>query len=120
VDVRHARELAASLRDTFPNAVDTGVREAVQVVGERMVGDARKFVPVRTGFLLSTIALDQPAGAKWAFSLLARAPYSAYVEWGTSRMQARLFMTRAVELHSVEMMEEVENAVVRAARESLG
>jgi hypothetical protein len=29
-------------------------------------------------------------------------------------------MTRAVELHSVEMMEEVENAVVRAARESLG
>ena len=120
VDVEYARELAASLRENFPEALSRGVQDAVMVVGERMANDARQFCPVRTGYLQSSIALDQPGAAKWVFSLLARAPYAVYVEYGTKRMAARLFITRAVKLHSAEMMEEVENAVVLATRENLG
>jgi HK97 gp10 family phage protein len=119
-DVEYARELAAALRQTFPNALDNRVTEAVRTVGERMADDARKFCPVRTGFLRSTIALDQPTGAKWVFYLLARAPYAIYVEYGTRRMHPRLFMTRAVELHKDEMTQEVKNAVFNAAVDSLG
>jgi hypothetical protein len=118
--VEYARELAAALRETFPNALDGKVAEAVQIVGERMADDARKFCPVRTGFLQSTIALDQPAAAKWVFYLLARAPYAIYVEFGTARMAPRLFMTRAVELHAAEMIQEVKDAVFNAAVDSLG
>jgi hypothetical protein len=119
-DVNFARGLAAALHETFPDALDARVTEAVRIVGERMADDARKFCPVRTGFLQSTIALEQPAGAKWVFYLLARAPYAVYVEFGTRRMAARLFMTRAVELHADEMIQEVKDAVFNAAVDSLG
>lgn len=118
--VDYARELAAALRETFPNALDGKVTEAIRTVGERMADDARKFCPVRTGFLQSTITVDQPAGAKWVFYFLARAPYAVYVEFGTRRMAARLFMTRAVELHTAEMIQEVKDAVFNAAVDSLG
>jgi HK97 gp10 family phage protein len=118
VDVEYARELAANLREYFPEALTQKIQDAVAVVGERMANDARQFCPVRTGYLQSTIALDQPGAAKWVFSLLARAPYAVYVEFGTRRMAARLFMTRAVELHTPEMREEVENAVASAIRDT--
>ena len=66
-------------------------------------------VPVRTGFLLSTIGAETLA--RWAFTLYARAPYAGYVEWGTVRMAARLYMTRAIEMHQGELTQEVANAV---------
>jgi HK97 gp10 family phage protein len=82
-----------------------------------MADDARRFVPVRTGFLLSTIGLGA-TGLKWGFWLYARAPYAAFVEFGTRRMSARLFMTRAVELHTAEMWQEIQSAVARAFTEA--
>lgn len=119
VTVEYARELAAALLEEFPNAIDQDVQDAVSMVGERMADDARRFCPVRTGFLQSTITLDQPTAAKWVFYLLARAPYAIYVEFGTRRMAARLFMTHAVQLHAQEMVDEVENAVIKAIADTL-
>jgi HK97 gp10 family phage protein len=119
IDVQYARELARALREHFPDALDTHVSQAVQTVGERMANTARQFCPVRTGFLRSSIELDQPTGAKWVFSLWARAPYAAFVEWGTTRTPPRLFMTHAVQLHQFEMLWEVNNAVTEAIREVL-
>ena len=116
VEVKYAAELVRNLRETFPDAVDTGVVEAVRTVSERMLQTANRLVPVRTGFLKSTIMLEKTSIAKWAFRLVARAPYASYVEWGTSRMAARLFMTQAVEFHKPEMWEQVENAVAEAVR----
>jgi len=114
VEVKYAAELVRNLRETFPDALDKGVVEAVQTVSERMLDTANRLVPVRTGFLKSSIVLEETG--KWTFRLIARAPYASYVEWGTSRMAARLFMTQAVELHKPEMWEQVENAVVAALR----
>jgi HK97 gp10 family phage protein len=114
VEVKYAEKLVDNLRETFPDAVDTGVVEAVQTVSERMLQTANRLVPVRTGFLKSSIVLEETG--RWMFRLVARAPYASYVEWGTSRMAARLFMTQAVEFHKPEMWEQVENAVAEAVR----
>ena len=114
VEVKYAEELVKNLHETFPDAVDKGVVEAISTVSQRMLDTANRLVPVRTGFLKSSIVLEETG--KWMFRLVARAPYASYVEWGTSRMAARLFMTQAVELHRVEMWEEIENAVAAALR----
>lgn len=112
VEVKYAKDLARNLRELWPDALDKGVQNAVHMVGERMLDTAERLVPVRTGYLRSTMALEQTG--KWTFRLVARAPYAAFVEWGTSRMQARLFMTSAVRMHTGEMWEEVENGAVAA------
>lgn len=112
VEVKYAKDLARNLRELWPDALDKGVHSAVHMVGERMLDTACRLVPVRTGYLRSTMALEQTG--KWTFKLVARAPYAAFVEWGTSRMHARLFMTQAVQMHTGEMWEEVENAAVTA------
>lgn len=119
VTVEYAATLTEALRATLPGLLASNVSNALQTVGERMADSARHFVPVRTGFLLSTIGLELGAD-RWIFSLFARAPYAGYVEWGTRRMAARLYMTRALELHRDEMVQEVQNAVSAAVAEGLG
>jgi hypothetical protein len=119
VDVTSAREIAKALREAIPNALDTRVREAIQTVTERIIDDARRFCPVRTGFLLSTIEINQTSGAKWVFNLVARASYAAYIEFGTHRIGPRLFMTRALEIHEWEFTCEIEAAAQQAIKEGL-
>jgi HK97 gp10 family phage protein len=110
VEVKYAKDLARNLRELWPDALDKGVQNAIHMIGERMLDTANRLVPVRTGYLRSTLALEQTG--KWTFRLVARAPYAAFVEWGTGRMHAHLFMTQAVQMHTAEMWEEVENAAV--------
>jgi HK97 gp10 family phage protein len=43
----------------------------------------------------------------------ANAPYAGFVEFGTKRMAARLFMTRALEQHKEEFPREVQSALVQ-------
>jgi hypothetical protein len=89
---------------------------AIEAVVNRILDTARILVPVRTGFLLSTIGAE--ALARWAFTIYARAPYAGYVEWGTFRMHARLYMTRAIGQHQGELPQELANAVIQSAQES--
>jgi len=119
VDVEYARELATRLRSEFPESLDNFVSGSVRDVAERTLDTARSLTPVRTGFLLSTEALEQRADAKWVFHIVARAYYAAYVEFGTRRMAPRLFMTRAFEMHQQEFITEAENAVARAIEDTL-
>ena len=112
VEVLYAEELVANLRREFPNAVTDGVQDAIKIVAQRIYDEVLRLVPVRTGYLRSTVGYDTEG--KWFFKIFAKAPYAAYVEWGTSRMVPRLFMTRALEMHRVELIEEVENAVAKA------
>lgn len=89
---------------------------AIQTVVDRVLDTARRLVPVRTGFLLSTIGAETLE--RWAFTIYARAPYAGYVEWGTFRMYARLYMTHAIEMHQGELTQELADAVVKSAQES--
>jgi HK97 gp10 family phage protein len=112
VEVKYAKDLARTMREVWPDALQQGIEDALQMVAERMLDTADRLVPVRTGYLRSTIALE--ANAKWIFRLVARTPYAGFVEWGTSRMEARLFMTNAVRMHTAEMLEEVQKAAMAA------
>jgi len=117
VKAEYAKELARALKEYFPEAMLEHVQKAIITVGERVADDARKFCPVRTGYLQSTIGL-QPDVNKWTFYVVATAPYAIYVEYGTRRMAPRLFVTRAVELHRQELLDEVVRAVGEAAEEA--
>lgn len=113
--VAYAEELSTALQTAFPGALDANIMTAIETVVNRILDTARQLVPVRTGFLLSTIGAE--IFARWAFTLYARAPYAGYVEWGTFRMYARLYMTQAIEQHQGELTQEVANAVRQSAQE---
>lgn len=115
-EVLYAEQLSSSLQNVFPGELDASISQAMQTVVDRILGEARALVPVRTGFLLSTIGTETLG--KWAFKLYARAPYAGYVELGTRRFVGRFYMLRAIEMHQGEFIEEVANAVMRAAEES--
>jgi HK97 gp10 family phage protein len=115
VEVLHAQELADDLQGFFVETITQKVSDAISTVGYRMRDTALQLVPVRTGYLQSTIGFEQIAS--WAFRLFARALYAPYVEWGTHRAAARLFMKHAVEQHRDEMAQEVDNAIASAIEE---
>jgi len=114
--VTYAEELSSALKAAFPGALDNNVLFAIETVVNRILDTARRLVPVRTGFLLSTIGAE--VFERWAFTIYARAPYAGFVEWGTFRMVARLFMTHAIEMHQAELTQELADAVVKSAQES--
>jgi HK97 gp10 family phage protein len=112
VHVAYADKLVNDLRINFPTATTDRVENAIKTVAQRIYDDALRLVPVRTGFLRSTIGWDEEGN--FSFKLFAKAIYAPYVEWGTSRMAPRLFMTRALEMHTIELLQEVQNAVAEA------
>jgi HK97 gp10 family phage protein len=118
IEIDYADQLAEALQEVMPDLLAKYVADAVKTVADRMLEDARRFVPVRTGYLLSTIALETDLG-QFAYALVAKAPYAGYVEWGTRRMAARHYMRRAVEAHESEMPQEIMNAVIQAAESGL-
>jgi HK97 gp10 family phage protein len=119
VEVDYAAQLARALQEQFPNALDTKIQEVVFEVGGEMKVMATLLAPVRTGYLRSTIGLEQESIAKWEFTLYARAPYAIFVEYGTRRMAPRYFMRHAVEAYRAAMQEAVQNAAIQAIQESL-
>lgn len=56
---------------------------------------ALRLVPVRTGYLRSSIRAEVDANEA---RLVAEAPYAGYVEYGTSKMAARPYMRPAAKL----------------------
>ena len=60
-----------------------------------MAAEAQRRAPVKTGRLRGSIVARQLGPAKWEVS--AEAPYSAFVEYGTSRTPARPFFRPAYE-----------------------
>jgi HK97 gp10 family phage protein len=93
------------LCEQFPEAVS----HAMMNVAQDILATANTLVPVRTGYLKSTIAIEQPN--KFQIKVKAMAPYAYYVEFGTKKMSARLFLTNAVNQHLNELAPEIEQQV---------
>jgi HK97 gp10 family phage protein len=108
------------IADQFRNlpGFDDGVQNALLNVGERMVETAMQLVRVRTGRLRASIRLEQRG--RWNVVLAARTTYAIYVEFGTRRMAAQLFLTRATQQHEPELAEEVAQAAFKAVMERVG
>ena len=89
----------------YPEAVGA----ALMRVAEQMLQLSNVLVPVRTGFLKSTIGVRQ--NSNFSITFYANAPYAAYVEFGTRHMSARLFMTRALQQYQNMFAPEVAGAL---------
>jgi HK97 gp10 family phage protein len=110
------QEIADQFRD-LPGFDDT-VQNALLSVGERMRETAMQIVPVRTGMLKASIRVEERG--HWDVLLAARTTYAIYVEFGTRRMAARLFLTRATQQHEPELKDEVCQAAFKVVMERLG
>lgn len=96
----------------FANYVDqypAAVAGAMKTVADRVLETSSILVPVRTGLLKSTLGYRQDSSFQVTF--FATAPYAPYVEFGTARMPARLFLTRAIQQHQGEFPNEVLSAL---------
>jgi len=93
------------LIEDYPEAVGA----ALMRVAEQVLQLSNVLVPVRTGFLKSTLGVRQ--NSNFSIMFYANAPYAAYVEFGTRRMSARLFMTRALQQYQNAFAPEVAGAL---------
>lgn len=76
---------------------------------------AKKLVPVRTGFLRSSIyAMIQG----WIATVGASAPYASFVEFGTRYMQARPYLYPAIQQYLPELEQIILDAIHTAKMEA--
>jgi HK97 gp10 family phage protein len=71
------------------NQLSSGVKTALEAGGKAGLSHAQSVVPVRTGFLRSTLYSEVKGDS---LELGGRADYTAAVEFGTIRMPARPFI----------------------------
>jgi HK97 gp10 family phage protein len=68
--------------------------EVISQAADKMVSDAKSFAPVRTGFLRDNISITNQNS--YAIQVSSVAYYSAFVEFGTSKMQPEPFFLPAI------------------------
>ena len=115
VDVHGIPELQRKL-DRLDQSMRGRVDEALDFEVSAMQTRAQSLAPKRTGYLASTIVAVRVG--EWAFILMALAPYAVYVEFGTRFMQARRFLSRALELGMLGLVQHVNRAIEDAITEA--
>jgi len=115
VDVYGIPELQRKL-DRLDQNVRGYIDDALSFEVEAMQTRAQGLAPRRTGYLASTIFAERVG--EWAFKLGARAPYALFVEFGTRFMQARRFLSRALELGMLGLVQHVNQAIREAIVEA--
>ncbi len=78
----------------FDAAMQKRIQEQLAFWAESVKADAQRLVPVRTGYLQSTIFARN---LDWQVEVGAEATYAAAVEFGTFNMQAQPYLNPAVE-----------------------
>ena len=100
------REDLARLEKAAPGAA----RKAVHLTALMVESDAKRFCPVDTGRLRSSILTDM-----WRTVAVAEVGtnvhYGPYVEFGTSRMHAQPFLTPAAQKNARTLAQEVAKAM---------
>jgi HK97 gp10 family phage protein len=89
------------LCEQYPEAVG----QAMMNVAQNILATANTLVPVRTGYLKSTIEIEQPNS--FQIKVKATAPYAYYVEFGTKKMSAWLFLNNSVNQYLSEFAPEI-------------
>jgi HK97 gp10 family phage protein len=96
-------------------AIQDAVQNALVQAANAIVLRARQLVPVRTGYLQSTI-FGLAAGA-WSVQVGAFASYAVFQELGTSRIQPRYFLTRALQEILPQLPSYISEAMQRSVEE---
>lgn len=93
IEVAGAEELARAM-SSFDGALKERMHESLSVWAENVRTEAQRIVPVRTGYLRSSIYART---RDWQAEVGAEAAYAADVEFGTRNAQAKPFLSPAVE-----------------------
>jgi HK97 gp10 family phage protein len=95
IDVSGGEKLAEAL-SRLDRAMQSRIQEELAVWVNDVRADAERLVPVRTGYLQSTIYAKTQG---WQVEVGAEAEYAAAVEFGTRNMQAQPYLAPAVEAY---------------------
>ena len=104
--------LRARLRK-LPAVMATAMPQAMSHAGETVAETARELAPRRTGALRDSIVVARDPVTGQA-TVEARAPYAAYVEFGTVRRPARPFLGPALAASRSAIIKELARALRRA------
>jgi HK97 gp10 family phage protein len=114
VDLSGAEEFTQAL-NRFDAAMQNRVQQQLMGWAETVKADAERLVPVRTGYLQSTIYAKS---IEWQIEVGAEAAYAAAVEFGTRYSRAKPYLDPAVQayLPSLErvLLEALDSAKVEA------
>lgn len=101
--------------------VDTKLKWEIRVKLEEAAAmlkeTAQQFAPARTGYLRSTIYAH---GQDEEILFGAAAPYALYLEYGTSRIKPKRFLTRALEALLPSIISMLNEAVEKSLQEATG
>jgi len=92
------------------------IRQALIETAEEIVLRAQQLAPVRTGWLMQNIyarVID-----KYVIRVGCYVPYAFLQEFGTSRIPARFFLTRALQENAPKLVSIMSLALQRAAAEA--
>jgi HK97 gp10 family phage protein len=95
VNLSGAEEFTKAI-ERFDSAMKNRVQEQLTGWAESVKADAERLVPVRTGYLQSTIYAKSQ---QWQIEVGAEAFYAAAVEFGTMYAQAQPYLQPAVEAY---------------------
>jgi HK97 gp10 family phage protein len=107
-------ELKTAIQSLDSN-VQTEVHKQLAMWAQSIEATAKQFVPVRTGYLQSTIYARI---SDWAAEMGAEASYSAFVEFGTRHTQAHPYLRPAIEEHLPELEQTILQAIDNAQTEA--
>lgn len=97
------------------SAMKTKVKQQLANLAESIKETAKQIVPVRTGYLRSTIFTKTQ---EWTVKVGACAHYAVYVEFGTRFMRGFHFLSRALETHPSQLTHLIENSIDKAITEA--
>ena len=117
VNINGFSELQLKL-DRLDLALRSRVDEALNSEVSIIRAVAQSLAPRRTGYLASTVYAEKTS--EWAFKLGAKAQYAYFVEFGTRFMQAKRFLSRALELAMPGLVQRISQAVRNAIVEASG
>ncbi len=95
VDLSGAEEFSQAL-SRFDAAMQNRIQQQLLEWAESVKTNAERLVPVRTGYLQSTIYAKSQ---EWQVEVGAEAVYAAAVEFGTQHSRAKPYLTPAVEAY---------------------
>jgi HK97 gp10 family phage protein len=114
LDVKGVEELRVKMR-SLDFALQRHVHRRLVGFGADVAAEARRLVPVRTGRLRDSIFSQV---RPWMLEVGASAPYAWFVEFGTSRMEARRFLWRAFQRRLPRLGEVIGEAISQSVEEA--
>jgi len=97
------------------SAMKIKVHQQLANLAESIKETAKQIVPVRTGYLRSTIFTKVQ---EWTVKVGAYAHYAVYIEFGTRFMRGFHFLSRAMEMHLPQLTHIIDNSIDEAITEA--